>query len=283
MPKKSSFDIDADISEAQKLTGMLTALDKELNDPRHLESLTDAAFSIMEASFNRDMAAVSLSQPEDYHHVYEPEQQGNPAAQLWTVKMRGRAGMRSISWDWKASHLTVPTEYGPDGEYRWEGSGPQFDPEKLNRVHVFVWRAPVMEYGMRVHVRPKLSNKRLLVFPNQEVNPGGTRGAVFTAGGYSFTPGADVQGNFTAFFAGWFGGGMAEQSLHDFEKDRDLRFTRAYAKHMKTGGTPSRRFTVNTNGAKEGHRIAQLIAGEMKRDYIEMARQRRRYTASDEE
>lgn len=278
-----SFKAEVDLTEAMKVTGTLEHLQGSLNNEGHLNAMTKSAYEIMRSAFNLDTALLASGQPENYYHVYEPGHPGEVPFQLFRVRMSGRAGNRNITWDWRASHLTVDPVNDARGGDRWVGVGPEFDRKALNRVHVFVWRAPVMEYGVQVTVRPKMQGVKLLVFPNREVN-GGAGGATFTPSSYTFTPGEQVQGNFTAWFAGWWGEGRAEESLTGWSQQTSQAFVDSFAFRIKsaigTGGSiRGSSFTVDSAAAREGKIIAELISGDLKRNYLGAAAQRKAFRA----
>jgi hypothetical protein len=276
--------ISIDKSELDVLANTFKYLQKELNTNRHLNSVTKAAFDIMSSQFDKDTAENALMLPQTLHHVYEWGQIGNPAAQLWVNRLGGRGGSRTISWDWRASKTIVPTEVTPTGKPKFP---PTFPVGKLQKVHVFVWKAPVMEYGTRVTVTPQLSPRKLLVFPDPNDLAGrGTfrspKGVVFTPHSYTFIPGRQTAGNFQRWFLEWWAGGHAERILSQaYEPSRNNAFRRSFNQRIKSATSGAKRtktttFGIDIGAASRGKTIAQLIAGDLQRNYIEMARRRRR-------
>lgn len=253
-----------------------------MNTDRHLNVVTKAAFSILSDEFNRETGIFAHSNPSAYHHIYEWEAIGVPGMELWSNRLSGRGGERRVSWNWRASKTTVPTLTDATGNNRWpqvEG----FNPEELRRIHVFVWKAPVMEYGLQVTVRPKLG--KVLVFPDKEILSGVGTGSheptqiTFTSRPVTTTPGRQVQGNFTAWFINWWGGGRADSILESsFKRKRDLLFKKHFSEKIFASKNKNFKLTPDAAAAAEGRRIAQLITGELERDYISMARARRRLT-----
>jgi HK97 family phage major capsid protein len=82
--------------------------------------------------------------PQEYHHYRETV--GNPAYRLWQHTLSGVASSAEASFNFLPSHRPSPInpillEPGPTGKT-----------VKPN-IHVFVWKAQVMEYGLPVDIR----------------------------------------------------------------------------------------------------------------------------------
>jgi len=272
-----------DKSGVDGLSSLIKELNVEMNTPVHLTSATSAAGAIMFERFVNDTHVMASARPEAFHHVYEWEHIGDFGWQLFKPVLKGTGGARSISWEWKASKTTVPTETDALGNNKWPAG---FDISKLNRVHVFVWKAPIMEYGLEVEVRPKLSP--VLVFPNPnrildlDMNKNAPRDVVFSPHPYTITnPGGPARGEFTKWFIAWFG--TTGQKILDevFAHERDNDFKRIFNQRVKglpkgKSRTKSASFGVDTQAASQGKTIAALIAGELERNYIAMAAERKR-------
>lgn len=274
-----------DTSEVTLVTTTLEKLGAKMTTDRHLSSVTRAAFETLNSKFNDDTHTAAKANPMALHHVYEWDHIGIPGFQLWKTQLTGRGGHRMVSWDWKASKTTVPTTTNPDGSRRFKQQK-GFDERKLRRIHVFVWKAPMMEYGTEVTVRPKLV--RYLVFPNNSLQGHSGRGSrgpgnvTFTTNFVNFVPGGEVKGNFTQWFAGWWGAGPAHDALEEiFSRKRDSAFKASFEARMHEAiSTGSRHrktisFGVDSAAAAKGNNYARLIAGDMERFYHEQARGRR--------
>lgn len=288
MAKKSNLQVDT--SEVVALTSALQSVESYMTTNRHLNVVTKAAFEVMAQQFNFQTHLIAGMSVGEFHHVYEWEHVGVPGFQLWKNELSGRGGQRRVSWSWRASKTTVPTKTNVYGGPRFkETKG--FDPDKLQRIHVFVWKAPIMEYGVRVTVKPKLSN--VLVFPNPDLKGGGRFGhgprpITFSPHPVRTVPGEQVQGNFTAWFTSWWGGGSA-QNIADsiFADRRDDAFKKIFNARMDSSPVfRSRkkgfRITPDAEAARQGKNIARAIAGDMEHNYIAMAAKRRRMNDEDE-
>ncbi len=280
--------MDADIREALVVGETLQALNVSLNTNRHLDHVTRAAFSVLEEQFNGATHIAAGSSPLQFHHVYEWDHVGIPNFQLFKLQMNGRGGRRRISWNWRASKTTVPTTTTVTGQKKFKNMK-GFDETKLNRIHVFVWKAPMMEYGATVEIRPELS--RLLVFPNpnligRDSSRGGPRSVTFTPNPHrvevSEQEGGSTMGNFTAWFTGWFGGGQANAILQQqFEERRDNVFRASFEKRVSSSPTlktahKNFSFTPDAGTAAEGKALARAIARDLEHDYIGAAAARKR-------
>lgn len=283
--------MQVDTSEVVALTSTLRSVEAHMNTNRHLNVVTKAAFELLAQQFNMQTHLVAGMSVGEFHHVYEWEHVGVPGAQLWRNELKGRGGQRRVTWGWRASRTTVPTETDIHGGPRFQPTK-GFDPSRLQRIHVFVWKAPMMEYGVSVTVSPKLSH--VLVFPNPDLAGGGRFGrgpspVTFSPHPVRTTPGEQVQGNFTAWFTSWWGGGSA-QGIADsiFADKRDEAFKKAFSARIDSSPifrTSRKSFNITTDAeaARQGKNIARAIAGDMEHNYIAMAARRRRMNDEDDE
>ncbi len=286
---------DSDISQATKALSAMANLEFKMNTDIHLASATRAAFEIMSNAFDEEVDALAYSDTAKLGHVYEPGFIGMPGMRLWRNKLGGRGGTREISWTWKASRLAVDPLIGPSGKPRFVRAqqSDKFHPEKLQKIHVFIWKAPVMEYGTPVVVRPRLA--KFLIFPNEDATGGrsGIPGASFSSSGYSFSPGraSGAAGNFTATFEAWWGGGPGQAVLDEvFTPQSNRSFKTAFSKELRGHGVGKitnkyATVSINSGAAKEGEFIADLIAGEVRKTYTTIVERGRntRFGAEDRE
>jgi hypothetical protein len=280
-----------DTSEVKTLTSALESLHAQMNTDRHLNAVTKAAYEILSSEFNTKTHLMAGATAGEYHHVYEWDHVGVPGFQLWKNKLSGRGGRRSVTWAWRASRTTVPTLTTVDGEPRF-GPSKGFDPSKLHRIHIFVWKAPIMEYGVAVNIRPKLG--KVLVFPNPDMLANSTMGraarpVTFTPHPVRTVPGEEVQGNFTQWFVTWWGGGVAQDILgQTFSRQRDNAFKEIFETRMQGtvgGRMRSKTFTITPDSvaARRGKNIAKAMAGDMEHHYIRMAAKRKRGNREDDD
>lgn len=187
------FTVDA--SEADALQGLLSGMSQEIKTARYMSSVLNYSHGIMSNEFDLFMASISPTQPERFHHVYEWNQIGQPKAQLWKNLIVGHGGSKIATFKWLASKTTVPI---PE-QLKETGDGPK-------RIHVFVWKAPIMEFSIPVTIRPQRGNILIIPFGDtfrftqqwQHVaNPGGEA----------------THGAFTTAYEEWWAGGAGEKAF----------------------------------------------------------------------
>lgn len=147
-----------------------------------------AAMVASASAFNVHMDTIAEANPRNYHHVYEWGQVGEVAGRLWHLISVGSRNNRALNFKFIQSKSLVPAgeaETGIDGDTR-------------KKVHIFRWKAYMMENGAEVTIYRKKSPK-VLAFPA----PGG--GMMFRPGPWHVTLGGGTLGNFTSqwneFFA----------------------------------------------------------------------------------
>lgn len=212
MARTPGFDWEVDVSDAQNVAGMMYEIGMQMRTAKHTAPVMKYVYEVMSQEFNQhvDLMARAFGQPQEedehlpgnpLHHVYEWNMIGVPQARLWSTVMRGRGREREISWNWKASKSIRPipiVDPGPQGQ-------------QLREVHVFVWKAPIMEYNVPVTINPKIADH--LAFPDPTIK----RGLFFTSAGVTLrNPGGkSTTGAFTAAFTDWWTGSGAETAFDD--------------------------------------------------------------------
>lgn len=180
-----------DASEGYAVAGFMSEFALEMKTARHIGPVLKFAHSIMAEEFDFHMAGMASSDSGHarFHHVYEWGEVGNPDAQLWRNVLRGGGATRMASWEWRASQKVVPVT----AEAQDKG---------VQEIHVFVWKAPVMEYYTGITIRPQ-RGATLSYFTENADNAGNfIVGSVFVAN----PGGPEVKGSFTAAFTEWWGG-----------------------------------------------------------------------------
>jgi len=165
----------------------------DVKTSRHIGSVLKYTHALMAEAFVEHMSLIAASQPSRFHHVYEWGQVGDPTARLWTDKLVGGGNNRIASFQWKASKQVVPVR-------------DDFKELGVKQIHVFVWKAPVMEYGKNIKIEPKRS--KLLVFFTGPTNPEGKYKIMTSTNSIRVTdPGGPLtKGSFTKAYIAWWGG-----------------------------------------------------------------------------
>lgn len=256
---RGAVNVEADLSGAFAATGFIKGIATEINTDKHLNSVLDLLFADLNIEFLEYMDTLAAAAPDRFHHVYEWNMVGVPTGRLFRPVMRGRGRNRTVTWDWRASKKTVPVT-------------PEAADAGVKQVHVFVWKAPFMEYNTNgVTIEPKRHawisaftrdndhGFALIKGPVHVANPGGP----------------EVRGAFTAAFAEWWG----SADRHAAWDNQKIEFEkRLGAMPIATTARKSKSFSLTTASANkamaDGQAAARKFMEELTRDYIGQARQR---------
>lgn len=193
-----SVDFGMDGSQAGSWMGYISGFTSKLNTTEYIGSVMQYASSALTNAFELAMDDRARLNPEQFHHVYEwgkdygsYETVGNPADRLWKMVITGNGRDRAVSYVFLPSTRPVPIEQallvpGKKGK------------TVLTDVHIFTWKATVMEYGLPVSISPKLG--KFIVFPDPK-----TGKIIFTTRTINTVPGKDkLRGNFHTFYNSWW-------------------------------------------------------------------------------
>lgn len=284
MPKQT-LAFDADVSEGTALAGFLTQLSLGMKTDRHLGPVVEAAHAVMTEDFILEMGALAAQNVEQYHHVYEWGRVGDPASRLWNDVLRGRGAKRTATFEWRPSVTTVPIPEIPPGP----------NGQQLQQIHTFVWKAPVMEYDLRVNIRPRQATA--IAFPTGDAETPlwfSRQGITFRPGRYQMASGesrlrgngtAGTAGKFTAAYVGWWGGPAAEMSFNRgvrLEIEKSFNTMPLERTTMKFRRPNTKTFRLNTaSDAKKAYAYGKLKAEEWlvdrDRNYYAIAAARKRH------
>jgi hypothetical protein len=198
MAGKPFLAIGVDTAEASALAGFLSTLSMEIKTARHIGPVLKMTHAIMSEEFTEHMATMAPTQASRFHHVYEWGMVGVPQAKLWNDKLVGGGNNRIATFTWRASKKTVPVRE-------------DFAAVGVKQIHVFVWKAPVMEYGDSVTIAPK-RGKFIAYFTGPTTPEGkypGPEDEEPTITDHPITvqnPGGATRGAFTAEYVAWWGG-----------------------------------------------------------------------------
>jgi hypothetical protein len=195
---------NVDTAEASALAGFLKRLSLDIKTDRHIGPVLKYTHAVMSDAFTEYMSVVAPAQASRFHHVYEWGQVGDPTAKLWNDQLIGAGATRTATFTWRASKQSVPVRE----DFRAVG---------VKQIHVFVWKAPVMEYGKNIVIAPKRG--KFLAYFTGPTNPENKYKMQFTKNPIQVTdPGGPlVKGSFTREYVSWWGGtgasGVFESSL----------------------------------------------------------------------
>lgn len=211
------FNVDAD--QAYALTGWLQELSLQVRTPAYIGPTLRYAHSLMSKEFNLFMDELAGAGDEnEYHHVYEWNMIGNADARLWRNVLRGHGNNRLATFEWLPSKTIVPVVHE--------------DAEGVQEKHVFMWKAPVMEYGIPVYIAPK-DAERIIYFTGPDRDPGPLRSSAVGIV-VSHPGGKRVEGAFTRAFVGWWAAGGA-QAVFDTQVRETLENDLGHIPDMKIG------------------------------------------------
>ncbi len=192
------------------------AIADTVNTPFYMDDLIDYAHAATTDDFNREAVAYAIA-TKKINHMFEWGSAGiNPVpggpnfnpntstARLWRHTIKGTHTTKVIGFDFKPSKVPVPLPT-PSTEVdlaEWKESMPR-------SRHVFHWKAKITELGIPVVIKPR--NAQAMFVPLGP-NPRTTdpralkRGFIFTDSTLVSVPGREVAGNFSMFWASWWGG-----------------------------------------------------------------------------
>lgn len=286
---------------AAALNGYIAGISKTVKTTLYIESALEYTHAVLSVMFDQWLDTVAEANPHEFQHVYEwptkyqkfKETVGQPEARLWRHTLSGRGRNKVASFQFLASKRPTPVdpillEPGPSGKTVKEG------------VHIFVWKAPAMEYGMDITVTPKLSAYLAYVygkkqqddkqgwdfgrrgFRESKINPG--TGVQFSDGPVEFEAGGGVTNlQFTSAFVGWWRA-MADQTFEHGVRHRlenDLVDEALLNKAIRRGNLKSKQGSISAQANRYSADFADAV--EMARAdlaaksgaYIEQARRRR--------
>lgn len=269
--RRNFLGFNVDTSEGAALSGFLKELSTKISTPRHIGPVLKYTHAIMSQEFTDYMTVIAPAQTSRFHHVYEWGQIGDPTAKLWDDKLIGGGNNRTATFTWRASKQIVPV----NEEAQELG---------VKQIHVFAWKAPVMEYGKNITIAPK-RGEYLVLFtgPSKQADRWKLR---FVKGPVTVTnPGGKMtSGSFTREYVSWWGGtgaqGVFESKVRrvleeDLGKMPIESVTKAF---RKANAKTFRLSTISESAAAEkaGRAAAQKYLNGRSANYIQAARARER-------
>lgn len=202
------IDIKAELDKFREVGVAIATIESTLKSDRHVSSLIKAAHEVTAGEFVSHMAGASLREPGKLDHMYEWGQVGDPNGKLWRHILRGNGASRAAFFEFKASKKTVPVD-------------PKLQAVGVKKVHVFVWKAMVLENGLPVKISPKLAKYLVFVAKKRTANATSTgrgfskNGIVYYKGTISIARAGNqrINGSFTGEWTQWWNSGAPEQAI----------------------------------------------------------------------
>lgn len=187
-----------DTNQASSLAGFLKEVSVKIGTPQYIGPVLQYVHSKMSDEFSVHMSAAAKAAPERFHHVYEWGGLGDTNSQLWQDVLRGNSNVRMATFIWKASTKTVPVRA-------------DFQELGVQQVHIFTWKAPVMEFDTNIRITPKRGSG--LSYYTGPTNPVDKWPVAFWEGPITvqFPGGREVKGAFTHEYVNWWAGSGAAE------------------------------------------------------------------------
>lgn len=144
--------IEADMRPLTNVLGTWNETVEAFSNRRNLETMTLLAAETATQGFNEYMDSVAVEKEQELGHMYDWGELGRESGRLWRVLLGGTQTNKIVTFDYKQSVNEVPV--GVNSEDTRKGG------------HVFRWKAPVIENGIRVRIEPV--NGQWLAIPTAE-------------------------------------------------------------------------------------------------------------------
>ena len=256
-----------DDSELAAFIGTSEGFLETIKTPIYLDDLLNYSHHKTTPQFDMAAAAYAMA-TKNLNHVYEWGTSGineggsirldplSPAAKLWHHMLSGRGSHRTITFEFRASVVPVPPpdpdEAGIDASYADKFSA---------RKHIFYWKAPMMEFGIPVVIKPKYA-KALFIPLNGQYNGDdfdSSRGFTMTTKAVQMVPGERFRGMFSAFWEAWWSTqgeiSMVELAQQVATADSSIIADSSMEARRYVKGPTKRTFTVAVSSARAAARM----------------------------
>lgn len=208
----SNINVNTNLAQKINQVGSLVGgVNEVIRSDQHINSLIQAAHEITSAEFVNHMTSLAHASQAGgvFNHMYEWGAVGDPNQKLWRHVLKGHGKNRLSYFEFKASKKTVPVD-------------PELQAVGVKRIHVFVWKAMVLEQGIPVTITR--DRARALVFldrdPNHEA-PENAQSAGFKKNGIVYHPGpihvpiagARITGSFKREYSAWWGSNAPDNAI----------------------------------------------------------------------
>lgn len=204
------IDIKSELDKFREVGVAVATIESTLKSDRHVSSLIKAAHEVAAGEFVMHMSDVAMRDSGKYDHMYEWGQVADPNGKLWRHVLRGNGANRSAFFEFKASKKTVPVD-------------PKLQTVGVKRIHVFVWKAMVLENGLPVKISPKLAKYLVFVAKNRTASAVSTgngfsrNGIIYFRGTISIARAGNtrINGAFTSEWTQWWRSGSPELAIRN--------------------------------------------------------------------
>lgn len=204
------INIKAELDKFREVGVAVATIESTLKSERHVSSLIKAAHEVTAGEYVANMSGEALKEPGKYDHMYEWGQVADPNGKLWRHILRGNGANRMAFFEFKASKKMVPVD-------------PKLQVVRVKKIHVFVWKAMVLENGLPVKISPKLAKYLVFVAKKRTANSMSS-GKGFTKNGIVYYKGTisiaragneRINGAFTSEWVRWWSSGQPEIAIRE--------------------------------------------------------------------
>lgn len=192
---RSMVGFNVDTEGANYVAGFMEQLSIRFGDNQNMNPVLNLTHGIMEEQFIDHMSTLALANPSAYHHVYEWGRVGDPTARLWDDVLIGKGTVRQATFRWRPSKSVVPVTA-------------EAEEVGVQEIHVFIWKAPIMEYSQDITINPHTENG--ISYFTGPANTNDWELKWFRGPVHVRDPGGPyVKGAFTQAYTLWWAGGGA--------------------------------------------------------------------------
>lgn len=251
---KGKVQLGLDASQMSGITGLIDGFATTIQTDKLISTVVGYVQSELGKRFGEAVDSMAEKMPGSFLHVYEWGNSyhdystiGRKQFRLWRLTQVGTGRSRAVSFVFLPSVKPVPIhpdllDPGESGKAVKEG------------VHVFTWKAPIMEYGIRVTVRRLEGTKALAFIDNR------TGEIRFSKGPHTFQAGVSPHGQpnqrrvFTSFFINWWSSDAEE--IYETELrpriENDISPPKRWDKFVRRYKPRAKEFSIQTT--LQGHR-----------------------------
>ena len=266
------INIKAELDKFREVGVAVSTIEATLKSDRHVSTLIKAAHEVTAGEFVAHMSSEALSEPGRYDHMYEWGQVGDPNGKLWRHILKGNGANRSAFFEFKASKKIVPVD-------------PKLQAVGVKKVHMFVWKAMVLENGLPVKISPKLA-KYLVFIAKNRTSIATKSGRGFVKNGIVYYKGTisiaragneRINGAFTGEWTQWWRSGQPEMTINQtLTKPAIEAIKRTFAEKVKSfANLREKEKTFSMTAIVPDRLMEQKFQETLRRNYIATATARR--------
>lgn len=204
------INIKGELDKFREVGVAVSTIEATLKSDRHVSSLIKAAHEVTAGEFVSHMTTTSFTNDGKFDHMYEWGQVGDPNGKLWRHILKGNGANRVAFFEFKASKKTVPVD-------------PKLQRVGVKKVHVFVWKAMVLENGLPVKISPKLAKYLVFISKKNTTNASSSghgfenNGIVYYKGTISIARAGNqrINGSFTSEWTQWWNSGSPNRAISE--------------------------------------------------------------------